>query len=357
MPSIEATVRRLTTLAAVCATLVSSIPAAAATGDLCLRGVNLSGAEYGDVDGKEGFNFTYPSQTTQSYFADKGFDTVRLPIKWERLQPRMGQALEPVELARLKTSVASLQQHGYAVILDPHSFGYYYSYKIGSAEMPPRQFADFWMRLALEFANQDGVIFGLMNEPHDILPRDWLVSANAAIAGIRAVKARNLILVPGTYWSGASSWENDFGDGANADVMLGVRDSVDNYAFEVHQYMDQDFSGTHEQCVNAVGAANALAGFSAWMRAHGKKGFLGEFGGSSEPACLDGLKGMVELIGKDSDVWLGWTYWAAGDWWSADEGNNIQPTKDGDRAQLASLLPSLSPSAQKPAACAIIPKN
>ena len=47
---------------------------------------------------------------------------------------------------------------------------------------------------------------------------------------------------------------------------------------------------------------------------------------------------MTALIGKEADVWTGWTYWAAGDWWPATEPLNIQPTADGDRPQLAALV-------------------
>lgn len=329
--------------------------AQAGNSDLCFRGVNLSGAEYGEADGKEGINFTYPSQATVKYFADKGFDAVRLPFKWERLQRALGAPLDPLELERLKVSVAGLRAKGFTVILDPHNFGYYSGGKIGSAQVPARQFAQLWIRLAAEFANQDGIVFGLMNEPYDIDPKDWLDAANQAIAGIRAVKARNLILVPGTYWSGVSSWETDFGKGANGPVMLGVRDPIDNYGFEVHQYMDEDLSGTHRACVNADIAVNAIARLSEWLRTHDKRAFLGEFGGSEDPDCLAGLTRMTKQMADDSDVWLGWTYWAGGDWWPEGEGNNIKPTSKGDRKQLSALVPNLSPSASKPGSCAIIP--
>ncbi len=329
--------------------------ASAGPADLCFRGLNISGAEYGEFDGVEGVNFTYPSASTVSYFADKGFDTVRLPFKWERLQPRLGEAFERTELERLKTSVAGLRDKGFLIILDPHNFGYYSGNNIGSAEVSPRQFAQFWIRLAAEFANEDGIGFGLMNEPHDIPPAVWLDAANQAIAGIRAVGARNLILVPGTHWSGVVTWPEDFGQGSNAKTMLGIIDPIDNYAFEVHQYMDKDLSGTNEACVNADLAVDGMEKLSDWLRLHGKRAFLGEFGGSKDADCLAGLTRMTDHMASHSDVWLGWTYWAGGDWWSPEEGNNIQPTAEGDRAQLSVLLPALKPDATDPGSCLRIP--
>ena len=74
------------------------------------------------------------------------------------------------------------------------------------------------------------------------------------------------------------------------------------------------------------------------VKRNGQRGFLGEFGGSADPACLDGLARMTALVDRENAVWTGWTYWAAGDWWPADEPLNIQPTADGDRPQLAALV-------------------
>ncbi|MGL4198516.1 MAG: glycoside hydrolase family 5 protein [Allorhizobium sp.] len=317
--------------------------------------MNISGAEYGEAAGVEGVDYIYPTERTLSYFADKGFDAVRLPFKWERLQPRLGEGFDRAELDRLKTSVASLRGKAFTVILDPHNYAYYSGHNIGSDQVPARQFAQFWIRLASEFANQDGIAFGLMNEPHDVAPAVWLDAANQAIAGIRAVGARNLILVPGTHWSGVVTWGEDFGRGSNAEVMLGVVDPIDNNAFEVHQYMDKDLSGTNEACVNAELAVNGMAKLSDWLRLHDKRAFLGEFGGSKEPECLEGLTRMIGQMESDSDVWLGWTYWAGGDWWSPEEGNNIQPSAQGDRKQLSVLLPALQSEAAKPGWCVAIP--
>ena len=60
------------------AALIGSSTSHASPADLCFRGLNISGAEYGEVDGVEGVNFTYPSAPTVAYFADKGFDTAAL---------------------------------------------------------------------------------------------------------------------------------------------------------------------------------------------------------------------------------------------------------------------------------------
>ena len=45
---------------------------------------------------------------------------------------------------------------------------------------------------------------------------------------------------------------------------------------------------------------------------------------------------------EDSDVWLGWTYQAGGDWWSPEEGSNIQPIGEGSVRSFPSSLHSQS---------------
>ena len=317
---------------------------AAEAGAACLRGVNLAGAEFGDGRGTYGTDYIYPSRETIAYYAGKGFNAVRLPFKWERLQPRLGRSFDRQERRRLAGTVAAIRKAGMTVILDPHNYGYYGSAQIGSADVPDSAFADFWRRLAAEYRADEGVQFGLMNEPHDLPARQWLASANAAIAAIRKAGAKNLVLVPGTIWTGAHSWEKEIPGGANGTVMAGVEDPEGNFAYEVHQYLDDDFSGTTPACGRADDAVKALEDFSGWLRRNGARGFLGEFGGSSDPACLDGLPRMTAYVDANPDLWTGWTYWAGGEWWPESEPLNIKPTAAGDRPQLSAIL-SAEPTA------------
>ncbi|WP_049735673.1 glycoside hydrolase family 5 protein [Rhizobium ecuadorense] len=326
-------------------------PPALAADAPCYRGVNLSGGEYGDRDGIYGTNYTYPSEDTIDYFAKKGMSIIRLPFRWERLQPALGGRLDEDELKRIKDTVGLIRKHGMAVLLDPHNFGYYDKTQVGTAPATDAAFGNFWARLAVEFANQDGILFGLMNEPHDIKATDWLDAANAAIRSIRAVGARNLILVPGTAWSGAHSWEKDVIGGPNGTVMLGVRDPLDFYAYEVHQYLDIDSSGTHPTCEGAAAAVEAIAGVTAWLKKNHKRGFLGEFGAAADKDCMNGLTEIYATMSDNGDAWLGWSYWAAGEWWPADEPFNVQPQRGTERPQMRLLASSAK---AKAGACASV---
>jgi endoglucanase len=318
-----------TSLMALVLSTAMTVPA----GATCFRGINLSGAEFGGRGGVVNFQYTYPSQTLIDYFAAKKLNTVRLPILWERLQPVLNQPLDPDELARLKESVTAMRKAGLGVIIDPHNFATYNDIQIGTRIVSYADFADFWRRVAVEFGNRDGVHFGLMNEPFHMPATQWLPAAQAAITAIRETGAKNLILVPGVEWTSAREWAR-----ASASEMIKVTDPGNNFAYEFHQYLDSDFSGTHDTCPRADDALAAISGVTAWLRANGKRGYLGEFGGSGDPACLKGIADMVSAMNTAKDVWIGWTYWVAGDWWPATEPNNITPTKDGDRPQLSALL-------------------
>jgi endoglucanase len=308
----------------------------------CLQGVNLAGAEFGKDDGAYGTDYIYPSSETIAYFAGKGFNSVRLPFSWPRLQPALNAEFDPAELARLKETVGKLRSAGLTVVLDPHNYARYRDELIGSSAVPNASFAQFWTELAGVFGNQDGVIFGLMNEPHDMPTEQWLEAANAAIAAIRSADAKNLILVPGNAWSGAHSWTSEGYGGANGTLMLGVKDPLDHWAYEVHQYFDEDFSGTKDNCNAAADAVASIERYTQWLRQNGKRAYLGEFGAPGTASCVAGINRMVTTVDHARDVWIGWAYWAGGDWWPEDEALNIQPTLAGDKPQLKGLTPVIS---------------
>ncbi|SIR03393.1 Cellulase family 5 [Rhizobium sp. RU33A] len=336
--------KRKMTLGLISAALAMAMPvnSLAATSSACFRGINLAGAEFGNLQGVFGEGYIYPSLETVTYFAGKGFNTVRLPFLWERLQPKLNSDFDPAELSRLKETVATIGSFNQTVILDPHNYARYFEKLIGTEEVPVSAFVDFWQRLAKEFEGDRHVVFGLMNEPFDISSTDWRDVANEAIAGIREVGADNLILVPGTSWTGAHSWFGDWYGGANAEVLLSIKDPANNYAFELHQYFDDDFSGTLNNCSRAADAVDAIREVGEWLKETGQRGFLGEFGVPGTPECTAVLTEVVKLLDEDKTSWIGWTYWAAGDWWPETEELNIQPTKNGDRPQLSGLAPVLN---------------
>jgi endoglucanase len=324
-------------LAAVLLAATVSVPRAQTP--LRLTGVNVAGAEFASktLPGKAGTDYFYPTSKTIDHFAAKGMNAVRIPFLWERMQPTLGADLNTAELDRLATVVSQATSRGMTVILDVHNYAAYRRQPIGSASVPPDALADLWLRLAGRFKDNKQVVFGLMNEPKGLPTETWLAAANAAIASIRQTGAKNLILVPGNGWTGAHSWFGKSYGTPNAEAMLGVVDPANNYAFDAHQYLDSNYSGTHPQCQNEQIGVTTLRRFTQWLRDHRKRGFLGEFGAGSDPVCMAALDAMLADMEKNSDVWLGWTYWAAG-FWPPTYFTSVQPIDGADRPQMSVLL-------------------
>jgi endoglucanase len=302
-----------------------------------LTGLNIAGAEFGHSGGRYGFDYIYPTEAELAFAASQGFSVIRLPFLWERLQPQLGGELAKDELSRLEDTVRAAGTHSLSVILDPHNYARYFGQPIGSSDVPITSFAQFWRKVATRFRDDPHVIFGLMNEPHDMETRIWVEAASAAIAAIRETGAKNLILVPGNDYSGAHSWTKSSHGTSNAAALRGLTDPCGNLAFELHQYLDSDFSGTSPACQSPDVAVGTLKDVTDWLRRDGKKGFLGEFAASAQPECLAAMNAMLQFMADHGDAWLGWTYWSAGAWWAPDYMFSVEPKPGIERPQLEIL--------------------
>jgi endoglucanase len=318
-------------------------------------GVNLAGADFGEFNlpGTYNTHYTYPRANEVDYFMGKGMNTFRLPFRWERLQRTPNAPFNAAEFSRLSTIVNYATGKGAYVVLDPHNYARYFGNVVGSAALPNASLADFWSRLSNEFKNNDRVIFGLMNEPHTMPTEQWRDAANAAIAAIRDTGAANLILVPGNAWTGAHSWTQNWYGTPNATAMLGITDPGQNFAFDVHQYLDSNSSGSSDQVVSETIGQERLVGFTNWLRTNNRRGFLGEFAvansqiGEGDTQIGDeAIHNMLDYIEANDDVWLGWTWWAAGPWWGnymfTLEPTNLGQPNQADRPALAVLRPHLA---------------
>jgi endoglucanase len=343
----------------VCIFMVLTFPAwslSTTWAELRHTGVNLSGAEFGNlVPGTFGIDYTYPAAAEVDYFIGKGMNTFRIPFRWERLQRSLHSELNATELSRMNTLVSHATDKGAYVVLDPHNFARYYpdaedpAQGLVGSDVPDAAFADFWSRVAQQYQDNPRVIFNLVNEPNTMPTEQWLSAANAAIAGIRAVGAQNLILVPGNAWSGAWTWQDDWYGKPNAQVMLDVVDPINNYAYDVHQYLDVDGSGSFQDIVSATIGSERLSAFTGWLRDHDRRGFLGEWAVPRQTVGSDpgeiGDEAMTDLLGhleQNDDVWLGWTWWSAGPWWGEYQ-FTLEPTPGRvDRPQMLVLEPHLA---------------
>ena len=318
MPRADRLARRAAGLGLALGLAAQAAAAQAAAETACLRGVNLSGAEFGTVPGRFTFDYFYPKPDTIARFAALGLSALRFPVRWERLQPVLNGPLDPEEMLRLDAAFTAAKQAGMRMILSVHNSAYYGKTRIGSGAVTEAAFADFWRRLASHYRSEPGAVFGLMNEPFDMQVAEWLPVANAGLAAIRAVGARQLVLVSGTAYSSVVYWETDTPVGNNARTMLGVVDPANNFAYDVHQYFDADFSGRALECGRGEDALRAVERMTGWLARHGRRAHLGEIGASVEPGCSDRLRAVLDHLNAHPAQWLGWAIWGAGDQWRPD---------------------------------------
>ena len=230
-----------------------------------LRGVNVSGAEFGapfSLDATSSFSnrnpgrydtaYHYDGQATFDYLASRGIRLIRLQFRWERIQPTPGGPLDGTELGRLKAAVRRATGAGLEVILDVHNFGDYYierngrgvRFPIGSDRLPISRFADLWRRLSNNFKAMPGIVgYGLMNEPAgmprvgDLSPaKVWEKASRRALDAIRSNGDLRLVLVQGYQWAGAQNWP------ANHPASW-IDDH--NFRYEAHHYWDRNNSGAY----------------------------------------------------------------------------------------------------------------
>lgn len=304
-----------------------------------MTGVVFAGAEFAPdkSPGVHGRDYIYPKASGIDYFASKGMNVIRLPVLWERLQRRIGLQLDEGEMRRIDAVVKLAASKGIKVILDVHNFAAYSGSAIGSEDVPVDALGDLWRQIAQRYKNNGTVAFSLMNEPTGLQTETWLAAANIAIAQIRGTGAKNMIFVPGNGWSSARDWTVGPYGTPNSDAMLKISDPSANSVFEVHQFFDPEFTGAHANCRDANVGVESLQAFTDWARKNRKRGFLGQFGVGANQTCLDALDRVLGFMAENNDVWLGWTYWAAGAWWPKDYFASVEPLDGKDRPQMQIL--------------------
>ena len=275
-------------------------------------GVNLSGAEFGNGN-RYGWDYIYPSASDINYYAQRGVQFVRLPVRWERLQPTPGGNLDPAEVGRLKDFLANAQAAGVKVLVDLHNFGGYSGDVIGSTTNPVSNFADFWSKLSGAIKDSPALAgYDLMNEPVGFKDWEgWPTAAQAAINAIRKVDMTHDIYVEGNDYATSINYGMH-----NPDFPL--KDPANKIVYEAHIYFDKwdsgaSFGTTAQEGVDPNIGVERLADFAAWLKQNNARGFVGEFAApDSDPAWNTVLENFVKELNKDG---ISGTYWGAGPWW------------------------------------------
>ena len=82
---------------------------------------------------------------------------------------------------------------------------------IGQGGPTNEQFASLWTQLAQKYGSQPRVIFGIMNEPHDLTVSTWVDTVQQTVNAIRTAGAQNYLLLPGSSYSSAQQFPTEAG--------------------------------------------------------------------------------------------------------------------------------------------------
>lgn len=220
------------------------------------HGVNLAGLEFSTEEGFSsaapgvlGRDFFDEPEASFAYLADRGIDFVRLPFRWERLQPQLGGALDESYAATIDAMLDAAERHGVDVVLDVHNYGRYLTsggeLRLGTPELPGSALSDVWLRISERWGGHPAVVaYGLMNEPHslgDDLAAEalrWEGVSQEVLTALRDAGDGMLVLVPGYDWSSLSRWTQTHPDGW-------ITDPADNFRYEAHHYWDATGEGAY----------------------------------------------------------------------------------------------------------------
>lgn len=116
--------------------------------------------------------------------------------------------------------------------------------------------------------------------------------------------------------------------------MYKITDPANNLAFDIHEYLDVDFSGGHLECSSL--ASEHLSPLTAWLKEYNFKAMITEFGAANGTQCESYVADMLDYM-ADNEEYIGWTAWAAGPFWGpyspcCTDGNQYGSLEPGSKA-------------------------
>ncbi|KAG1741454.1 glycoside hydrolase family 5 protein [Suillus paluster] len=327
---------------------------------LRFAGVNIAGFDFGcGIDGTCIISQTVPPVyqlsgvdglgQMQHFVQNDGYNVFRLPVGWQYLTyNQMTGVLNETQFANYNMLVSDCLSTGALCEIDIHNYARYDGEIIGQGGPSNEIFAELWYNIASYWKNEPNVIFGVMNEPHDIpvshsqnSPRDdvnvaerrtstlgqslfryalfvprlqillIILGNKCAVTAIRETGATTqMILLPGNNYTSAQT----FVSSGSAEALGMVRNpdgTITNLIMDVHKYLDYDNSGTHAPCVTN-NIEDAWYPLSTWLRENGRQALNTETGGGNVDSCVGYISQQIGYQAANSDVILGYLGWSAG---------------------------------------------
>lgn len=217
---------------------MSSISNATA-GNTTYAGVNIAGLDFGcSTDGTctvSGATFPSTGAAQMQHFTSAdNLNVFRLTVGWQYLTNNVvGGDLNATNFGKYNDLMTSCLDTGASCVLDIHNYARWDGGIIGQGGPTDDEFAALWTSLATEYSNNTNVIFGIMNEPHDLDVSTWAQTVQTAVTAIRTVAPDHMILMPGSSFSSAGTLPTE----AGPDLLnvINPDGSTTNLFFDVHK--------------------------------------------------------------------------------------------------------------------------
>jgi len=293
-------------------------------------GANLSGFEFpGPVPGTVGQDYFTPTAQNCRDLAAEGFQLIRLPVLWERLQRTPFSALDSTYKGQIDQAVADIDAAGMKAIIDVHNFGRYSviteggvrTLTVGSSDVPIAAHTDLVTRMSLAWRDEPGVWgYDVMNEWHDmpaaLTPATVATATSsranqAALDAIRANGDSKWFLWEYDSYSNMHCFEKLFGRNPDAPWS----DALSRTAISPHHYFDRDHTGDYKTSFTRADLDRVVREVTPildWCEAKGVPCLIGE-SGVRPPDWLPCLERMLETLAAYRRAGVGLLHWAEGD--------------------------------------------
>jgi endoglucanase len=160
-------------------------------------GVNIAGFDFGvTTDGTDKTMQATPPLSSlggpdgagqMSHFVnDDHHNVFRLPVGWQYLvNNNLGGTLDSTNFGKYDQLVQACLATGASCIIDIHNYARWNGAIIGQGGPTNGQFTSLWTQISTKYKGNSKVIFGLMNEPHDVDINTWAATVQAAVTAIR----------------------------------------------------------------------------------------------------------------------------------------------------------------------------
>nr|VWO94258.1 Beta-xylanase (EC [Ganoderma boninense] len=277
-----------------------------------LGGVNTAGYDFSvATDGSFNGTGVSPPPAQFTHFAKQGANLFRIP--WQLMTPEVGGPINETWFSNfydVTVQSALSSSPNTFVIVDLHNYARWNGQIIAQGGPTNDQFASVWTQLAQKYGSNERVIFGIMNEPHDVPDiATWVDSVQFVVNAVRNAGSKNFLLLPGSSWSSAQAFPTEAGP-----LLVKVTDPLGDTSkliFDVHKYLDSDNSGTHPDCT--TDNVDVLTTLVSFLKSNGnRQAILSETGGGNTASCETLVGNELSFVKNSFPTLVGFSAWSAG---------------------------------------------